>query len=113
MDAKTTEQEVNTIMKRFAPEWDTLSLREKKAVWTECMKEQNVVWESFSLGQKNWVIRQLGFWKFLKANSDGSGGNFVAGVLVYWLRVHPKGCLMTFGILAVVAVIASKVAGLW
>ena len=34
MDAKTTEQEVNTIMKRFAPEWDTLSLREKKAVWT-------------------------------------------------------------------------------
>jgi len=111
MDAKTIEQEVNTIMKRFAPEWDSLSKKEKKAVFAECMKEQNVVWESFSLGQKNWVIRQLGFWKFLTVNSDGSGGNFVFGVFVYWLRVHPKGCLMTIVILAAIAVIAILVAG--
>ena len=113
MDAKTTEQEVNTIMKRFSPEWDSLSQREKKAVWAECMKEQNVVWEAFSFGQRTWVIRQLGFWKYLKVNSDGSGGNFVFGVFIYWLRVRPMGFLVTLGILAAIVVVACKVTGVW
>ena len=113
MDAKTAEQEVNKIMLRYESDWESRSKKEKKAIFAECMKEQNVVWESFSLGQKNWIIRQLGFWKYLTVNSNGNGANLVFGIFAYWLRIHPLGCLTTFVILAVAAAIASKVAGLW
>ena len=113
MDDKTTEEEVNTIMKRFAPEWDSLSKQEKKAIFAKILKKQDVVWNGFTFGQRTWIIRYLGFWKYQMTVADGSGGTAILGPLFYWGRVYPKGCLVTLVIFAAVAVIASKVAGLW
>lgn len=105
MDAKTTEQEVNAIMTRFDSDWESRSKKEKKAIFAECMKEQNVVWDGFTFGQRTWIIRYLGFWKYWMTVAD-NGLTAGLGPFFYWGRVYPKGCLMTFGILAVVALIA-------
>lgn len=110
MDAKTTEQEINTIMQRHVPEWDSLSMQEKKAIFAKVLKKQDVVWNGFTLGQRTWIIRYLGFWKYLAVTADGSGGALALGIVFYWVRVYPKGCLTTLVILVILAAIAAFVA---
>lgn len=106
-EEKTIEKEVRTIMMRWAPdlpEWDAMSKREKGSLFAEILKKHHVIWDSFSLKQKRWMMRQMGMARYTSVTGkDNPTGALVA----YLFLATPK---VGFGLLIAIAVIIAIVA---